>query len=115
MESTLPKTNTIKNSQVNKKDDPTFSWTDKEVELLLESVKIFKGNMEAAGVDWEGLRTKYDKTMEIVHENYPKTGDIEQFPHGECMQELHKARITNKIKKIRSDYKKAVDLGKWSG
>ena len=42
MVSTLPKTNTIKNSEVNKKDDSTFSWTDKEVELLLESVKFLK-------------------------------------------------------------------------
>ena len=53
--------------------------------------------------------------MEIVHEKYPKTGDIEKFPHGECMQELQKACIRSKIKKIRSDYKEAVDLGKGSG
>ena len=108
--STLPKTNTIKKSQVSKKDDPTFSWTDKEVELLPESVKIFKKNMEAEGVEWESLRTKYDKIMEIVHKNYPKTGNIE-----ECIQELHKACITSKVKKVHSDYKKAVDLGNRSG
>ena len=97
--STLLKTNTIQNSQVNKKDDPTFSWTDKEVELLLESAKIFRVNMKAEGVNWENLRTKYHKIMEIVQENYPKTGDIEEFPYGECIQKLHKARITSKIKK----------------
>ena len=108
--STLPKTNTIKKSQVSKKDDPTFSWTDKEVELLPESVKIFKKNMEAEGVERESLRTKYDKIMEIVHKNYPKTGNIE-----ECIQELHKACITSKVKKVHSDYKKAADLGKRSG
>ena len=108
--STLPKTNTIKKSQVSKKDDPTFSWTDKEVELLPESVKIFKKNMEAEGVERESLRTKYDKIMEIVHKNYPKTGNIE-----ECIQELHKACITSKVKKVHSDYKKAVDLGNRSG
>ena len=108
--STLPKTNTIKKSQVSKRDDPTFSWTDKEVELLPESVKIFKKNMEAEGVERESLRTKYDKIMEIVHKNYPKTGNIE-----ECIQELHKACITSKVKKVHSDYKKAVDLGNRSG
>ena len=108
--STLPKTNTIKKSQVSKKDDPTFSWTDKEVELLPESVKIFKKNMEAEGVERESLRTKYDKIMKIVHKNYPKTGNIE-----ECIQELHKAGITSKVKKVHSDYKKAVDLGNRSG
>ena len=95
----LYRSNTIKNSQVNKKDDPTFSWTDKEVELLLESVKIFRVNMKVEGVNWENLRTKYHKIMEIVQENYPKTGDIKEFPYGECIQELHKARITSKIKK----------------
>ena len=56
MASTLPKKITIKNSQVNKKYCPTFSWTDKEVELLLESVNIFKVNMEAESV-WN-LRRK---------------------------------------------------------
>ena len=76
----------MKSSQVNKKKKvPTFSWTDKEVDLLLENVKIFKVNMEAEEVDQESLRTKYDKIMEIVHEKYPKTGDIEEFSHGECV------------------------------
>ena len=56
MASTLAKINTIKSSQVNKKDSPTFSWTDKEVQLLLERIKIFKVNMEAEGVGWESLR-----------------------------------------------------------
>ena len=46
----LAKTNTMKSSQVNRKDDPTFSWTDKEVKLLIESIKIFKVNMETEGV-----------------------------------------------------------------
>ena len=38
--------------------------------------------------------------MKIVHKNYPKTGDIEEFPYRQCLQKLHKARITSKIKKI---------------
>ena len=50
--------------------------------------------MEAVRIYWESLRTKYDKIMEIVHENYPKISDIEEFSPGECMQELHKALIT---------------------
>ena len=71
--------------------------------------------MEAEGVDWESVRTKYDITMEMVYQNYPKTDDIKEFPRGECIQELHKAFITSKTKKICSDYKKAVDLGKRRG
>ena len=55
--------------------------------------------MEADGVDWESLRTKYDIIMKIVHENYPKTGNGEEFLHGESIQELYKTFITSKIKK----------------
>ena len=51
-------------------------------------------------MNWESLKTKYNKIIEIVHKNYPKTGDIEEFPYRQCLQELHKARITSKIKKI---------------
>ena len=39
MASTLPKTNTIKNDQVNQKDGSTFSLIDKEVELFYLKVK----------------------------------------------------------------------------
>ena len=55
--------------------------------------------MEADGVDWESLRTKYDIIMKIVHENYPKTGNGEELLHGESIQELYKTFITSKIKK----------------
>ena len=67
-----------------------------------------KVNTEAEGVNCESLRTKYDKIMEVVHENYTKTGDIEESSHGECIQMLHKPRITSKIKKMRSNYKKLL-------
>ena len=38
-------------AKLTKKDDPSFGWANKEVELLLESIKIFKVNMEAEGVN----------------------------------------------------------------
>ena len=61
------------------KNNITFSWTGKGVELLLESVKVFKVNMEAERLDWESLRTIYDKIMEIVHKNYPKPATLKNF------------------------------------
>ena len=47
----------------------------------------------------------------IVHEYYPKTRNTEEFASGECIQEPHKAFITNdkQNKKNCFDYKKAVD------
>ena len=111
--STLPKSNTIKNSQVNKKGDATFSWTDKEIQLLLENVKIFKLTLEAEGVDWESLRTKYDKIMEIVHKTIPKSATLQSF-HIENEYKSYTKHVLQG-KKNCSDYKQAVDLGKRSG
>ena len=58
---TIAKINTIKDSQVNEKDDSTFCWTDKEAEFLLENIKIVKVNMEAEGVDWESFELNMRK------------------------------------------------------
>ena len=43
-----------------------FTWTDCEVELLLESVKVFASSCLFEGKDWEGVKSKYEKnTMHI--------------------------------------------------
>ena len=54
------------------KNVAVFTWTDKEIELLLETVKSFKAENDAEGIDWERCRTKYEKIVNIFHENYPK-------------------------------------------
>ena len=46
MASNLAKTNKIKTNQVNKKDDPTFNWTDKEVALSQKKNHPKTGNSE---------------------------------------------------------------------
>ena len=92
-----------------------FSWTGREIELLLESIKSFKADTENEGIDWESVKTKYEKITVIFHENYPTNDDIENFPRAKEIDTLNKARITSKIKNIRSSYKKAVDAGRRSG
>lgn len=71
--------------------------------------------MEAESADCESLRTKYQKIRQILHKNYLKPGDFEEFLHGEHLHKLHKTQITSKIKKILSEYKQAIDLDKSSG
>lgn len=61
------------------------------------------------------FRIKYEKIMQISQEKYLKTGDIEGISHGECLHELDKAGITNKIKKTCLYYRTTIDLGKMSG
>ena len=47
-----------------------FNWIDKEIELLLETIKSFKAENDAEGIDY--CRTKYEKIMNILLEIYPK-------------------------------------------
>ena len=45
----------------NTPDKVDFSWTDDEIQLLLESAVAYKSQMEYQGLAWEGVRSKYDK------------------------------------------------------
>ena len=49
-----------------KAKEVTFIWTDAEIELLLEAVKVFAATcLFELGKDWEGVKAKYDKIKEI--------------------------------------------------
>ena len=106
----------------NTPDKVDFSWTDDEIQLLLESAVAYKSQMEYQGLAWEGVRSKYDKIKEIMVERYPKdkeasgtgsdTNVNKKFP--DCSLIISK-RIAAKMKKIRQDFRRAVDSGRQSG
>ena len=48
------------------KSAETFSWTDPEIELPLEAVKVFASNCMFNGTDWESGKSKYEKIREIL-------------------------------------------------
>ena len=99
--------------------EETFTWTDSEVELLLECVKSFAADCRFEGKDWEGIKSKYDKIRSLFAERYPKVNcevEIdEEFPKSLSLDTITKERIAAKVKNLRKNYKKAVDLGKKSG
>ena len=37
--------------------DDAFGWTDAEVELLLEAVKVFANQCQFEGKDWESIKS----------------------------------------------------------
>eukprot|EP00794_Sanderia_malayensis_P019648 gene19648-21591_t len=96
-----------------------FTWTDSEVELLLECIKSFASNCMFEGKDWEGIKSKYEKIRSIFVEQYPKpdsnTNNTEDYPKFASLDSVTKERISGKIKSLRLKYKKAVDLNKRSG
>eukprot|EP00794_Sanderia_malayensis_P010319 gene10319-11390_t len=96
-----------------------FTWTDSEVELLLECIKSFASNCIFEGKDWEGIKSKYEKIRSIFVEQYPKpdsnTNNTEDYPKFASLDSVTEERISGKIKSLRLKYKKAVDLNKTSG
>ncbi len=95
-----------------------FTWTDSEVELLLESVKVFSTNCSFEGKDWESVKSKYEKIRQLFAERYPNSPPevtSEEYPKSQCLDSVTKDRIAAKLKSIRKNYKKAVDKGKRSG
>lgn len=93
----------------------SFTWTDKEIELLLETVKAYKVENELQGKDWESIRTKYETITGNFQDSYPKNSDEDYPRSGNRLSKLSRQRVTSKLKNIRSSYKKAVDAGRRSG
>ena len=85
---------------------------------LLKCALVYNSRCEYEGLSWEGTRTKYETIKELILEQYPdKPSDNpnEQFPHVDQTDFITRARASAKLKKMRTDYKKAVDSGKKRG
>ena len=64
-------------SQSNMTD--SFSWTDAEIELLLDVIKRFQSEQQFEGVDRESVKSKYDKIKDMLIERYPTPGKLKIF------------------------------------
>ncbi|XP_060797916.1 uncharacterized protein LOC132899880 [Neoarius graeffei] len=94
-----------------------FSWTDDEVQLLLNVTLDYKTTVSGQGVDWESVQTKYGDILGRFLDHYPSPEDArasgKDFPHAK--EEISKAQVTSKLKAIRAKYRRAVDAGRRSG
>ena len=90
-----------------------FSFTDNEIQLLLEVCIECKA--EYCSVDWESVRSKCEQIQGKLIQQYPKNS-TDGFPNSEkAEQTLTIKRIGEKPKTIRINLKKAVDTNKRSG
>ena len=96
-------------------ESKAFLWTEHEIGLLLEVISDYKASKIVQGQDWESVRTKYEDIAERLHAVYPKEGKLEEYPHTADPSVITKDRILSKIKRIKINYKKAVDTGRKSG
>ena len=58
----------------------SFSFTDDEIQLLLEVCIEYKAKREYSDVDWESVRNKYEQIQEKLIQQYPKNA-TDGFPN----------------------------------
>ena len=95
-----------------RKQDSTvdFSWTDDELQLLLEVTVDYKSKCEFEGSSWESKRSKYESICELLLERYPE--DVTTYQN---KYQINEDRVSAKLKIITAGFRKAVDAGKHSG
>ena len=95
-----------------------FSQTDEETALLLRIIIVNKSNKAALGLDWETIKSKYEDICERLQSRYPKESsrvDKEQYPNCSDPSVIITDKIIPKIKRIKMQFRKAVDSGRRSG
>ena len=93
-----------------RKAEVDFSWTDDELQLLLEASLDFRSKCKFQGESWESKRSKYENILDIMFKQYPK--DQEKYPNKE---KLNKDRVAAELKNIRTGNRKTCNNGRESG
>ena len=103
-----------RSSTTSKATETEFCWTDDETQLLLESVNQYRCKYEYEGINWQSVRSKYERTPEISIDSYPKNSvEGKELENAEV---ISKDRVAAKLKKkTRQDYKRAADANRKSG
>ena len=99
-------------SNVEDGDEQQFKWTDDEIQLLLEVVRNYKAIQTQQKLDWVKIRSRYEQIAAQFKEEYPEQPS-DLYPHKR--EEITRDRVTAKLKKIQTAYKKAEDSKRKSG
>ena len=92
-------------------DSKNMVWTDDEVQLLFETVILFKSKKSYEGIDWESVKEKYELIKNDFLEAFPP--EYKPGFHGKSL--FRREEIAAKIKQMRVSYRKVLDSGKQSG
>ena len=93
-------------------DEQQFKWTDDEIQLLLEVVKNYKATQTQQKLNWVKIQRRYEQIAAQFNEEYPEQPS-DLYPHKR--EEITTDRVTAKLKKLQTAYKKAEDSKRKSG
>ena len=85
------------------------------MQLLLQVVIDYKATKTNKGLDCETIQSQYEDITERFQERCKKEDIVvteEEFPNHVDPQKIMKDRIINKIKRIKAEYRKAIDTGR---
>ena len=69
------------------------TWTDEEMQLLLQVVIDYKATKTNKGWEWEAMNSKYEYITERFQARYPKKDTVvfeEEFPNHADLQKITK-------------------------
>ena len=92
----------------------SFTWSEEEIQLLLEVILHYKSDKAGQGIDWESVKSKDCDIRNSFLKRYPKNGDDQHIYH-EDLSIFTKERLISKVKALRTKFKVALDLGRKSG
>ena len=109
---------TMSQENSTKKSKKNFLWSDDETALLVQVIIDYKSTKASIGLDWESIKSKYEDITERLQSRYPKpdSGLSEAaFPYSNDPSVFTKDRIIPKVKRLKANFRKAVDSGRRSG
>ena len=96
--------------------EKVFNWTDHEIALPVGVIIDYKADRASKGEDWDTMRSKYEDILALFLERYPTDPAKEsEFPNSKDKSVFSKERLIGKIKKLKLNFRKAIDSGKRSG
>ena len=116
--STMPKKLENTSTGSSKKAYKNFTLKDEETALLLQVIIDYKSSKAALGLDWESVKSKYEDLCDRLQSRYPKENsgvDEQKYPNCSNPSVISRDKIIPKIKRIKMQFRKAVDSGRRSG
>ena len=95
-----------------------FICSEEETALLVQVVIDYKASQSVDGNEWETIKNKYKKMTKKFKSRYPKReSGVEhtQYPHCDDSFVFIKERISTKLNRLKTNFRKAVDSGRKSG
>eukprot|EP00794_Sanderia_malayensis_P010159 gene10159-11199_t len=93
-------------------------WSHEQTALLVKIVLDYKTLKTNLCQDWESIKNRYEEITTRFRASYPRKESgvsPEEFPKYEDTSVITKDRVSTKVKRIKTSFRKAVDSGRRSG